>query len=670
MKKLITCYVASMILLSLCVFTLPVQAASIFENPKDINIVYIGGSITEGAGSNGKSNWVDIVGKYFCDTFGKENVTNHNVGIGGTGSDYGILRLQRDVIDKNPDMVFVEFTVNDMGKDTTRYLESIVLSLQKLEKVPYICFVHTTNATLQVSQENHSKVAEFYGLAQIDFQSRLKKELERTKKPISTYIGDGTHPTPEGYAVCGDEAVSRIKTGECYTKPVKQNKRLHSKSMSVNALFTPASSVMTRTGWQTVSDYITTVEDEGAVGSKLTHEFSGNVLAIEHRLHKNGGKYKVVIDGKTLATVSDFYRNNEGQLVLGYANFDLGQGKHTLEIEVVNQKDSASGGYMVGLYNIITNRGENDITKIDQNFDNGDISYISDTGATPAITWEWDGALGVDGTGAIKVTTATGLYGSSNGVAFNVAGLEKGRTYTLSASVKLDGMEKLLSDNVIFVFRLDGVDENGNLNGKNAIAKAVVEHAGLNNQEFVTVTTDFVFTGEGMLTSGKPVLCNNKGTFEVRVGDDNLSKVTGSKDIPLVYYIDNIKMIPGTKTGMETSQPEIQIIVDGVKVEADVPPVIVNDRTLVPVRAIFEALGATVTWDGTTRTVTAVRGADTVQLVIDSNILNKNGTEIEIDVPAKIMDDRTMVPARAVSESFGADVKWDGATRTVAITTK
>ena len=113
--------------------------------------------------------------------------------------------------------------------------------------------------------------------------------------------------------------------------------------------------------------------------------------------------------------------------------------------------------------------------------------------------------------------------------------------------------------------------------------------------------------------------------------------------------------------------PDIMVTVNKDILVFDQPPVIVNDRTLVPLRAIFEALGAVVEWDAETRTVTARRGDDTLSLVIDTNIINKNGTAIEIDVPAQIIGDRTMVPVRAISESLGASVDWNANTRTVII---
>ncbi len=116
---------------------------------------------------------------------------------------------------------------------------------------------------------------------------------------------------------------------------------------------------------------------------------------------------------------------------------------------------------------------------------------------------------------------------------------------------------------------------------------------------------------------------------------------------------------------------EILVRVDGEYVDFDQPPAIVNDRTLVPVRAIFEAMGIEVNWDPATRTVSANRANTAISMVIDSNIINKtiNGTAstVEIDVPAMILGDRTMVPARAIAESFGASVNWDGKTRTVIV---
>lgn len=118
------------------------------------------------------------------------------------------------------------------------------------------------------------------------------------------------------------------------------------------------------------------------------------------------------------------------------------------------------------------------------------------------------------------------------------------------------------------------------------------------------------------------------------------------------------------------AQNEIKVYVDEKQVEFDVKPIIYEERTLVPLRAIFEALGAEVTWNQDTKTASAVRGDDTVSITIDSKQLFKNNKAVELDVPAMIVDERTLVPVRAISESFDCDVQWDGNSQSVNITTK
>ena len=113
---------------------------------------------------------------------------------------------------------------------------------------------------------------------------------------------------------------------------------------------------------------------------------------------------------------------------------------------------------------------------------------------------------------------------------------------------------------------------------------------------------------------------------------------------------------------------EIKVMLDGKLLSFDVPPQIINGRTLVPLRVIFEALGASVSWDEASQSVGAVKGDTRVSLRIGSNLLVRNGSSVTMDVPPQLIDNRTMVPARAVAESFGAQVDWDSATQTVIIT--
>lgn len=121
----------------------------------------------------------------------------------------------------------------------------------------------------------------------------------------------------------------------------------------------------------------------------------------------------------------------------------------------------------------------------------------------------------------------------------------------------------------------------------------------------------------------------------------------------------------------DEEQP-ITVIYNGTEIEFDQPPVTMFDRTLVPMRAIFEAMGATVTWVEDTETILATKGDITIALQINNNTLFKNSgankESVELDVPAQLVGERTLVPVRAISEAFTATVGWDEATKTVTIT--
>lgn len=116
--------------------------------------------------------------------------------------------------------------------------------------------------------------------------------------------------------------------------------------------------------------------------------------------------------------------------------------------------------------------------------------------------------------------------------------------------------------------------------------------------------------------------------------------------------------------------PQVTFIVDGKVADCDVPPVIENGRTLVPVRALFESLDAKVGWDARTKKITILYGETEILLFADSVVAIVDNLYKELDVSAKIIDSRTMIPVRFVSETLKFDVKWDEKTRTVTVTTK
>ena len=117
------------------------------------------------------------------------------------------------------------------------------------------------------------------------------------------------------------------------------------------------------------------------------------------------------------------------------------------------------------------------------------------------------------------------------------------------------------------------------------------------------------------------------------------------------------------------AEPTITVTYDGSPIEFDQPPVIENGRTLVPLRAIFETLGATVEWDGETRSIAARKGGTIIRLTVDSTKATVNGEQVGLDVPAKVINDRTLVPVRFIADCFGVNVDWDQEALTVILTT-
>jgi hypothetical protein len=113
--------------------------------------------------------------------------------------------------------------------------------------------------------------------------------------------------------------------------------------------------------------------------------------------------------------------------------------------------------------------------------------------------------------------------------------------------------------------------------------------------------------------------------------------------------------------------------VNGESHTLDSPPVIKNNRTLLPIRAIIEALGGTVGWDPNEKKVTVTLGNTTLELWIGKSVAKVNGIDIPIDstnpkVVPEIINSRTMLPLRFVTENLGCDVQWDGTTKTITIT--
>lgn len=115
------------------------------------------------------------------------------------------------------------------------------------------------------------------------------------------------------------------------------------------------------------------------------------------------------------------------------------------------------------------------------------------------------------------------------------------------------------------------------------------------------------------------------------------------------------------------AENEISVFINGWYIDTDVPPIIKNDRTLVPVRAVSEALGYEVIWSEDTKQVVISNGGNSVILKIDSEKYLLNSEEKTLDAPARIVNDRTMVPLSLIMDCFGYETVWDESERRVDV---
>ncbi len=121
--------------------------------------------------------------------------------------------------------------------------------------------------------------------------------------------------------------------------------------------------------------------------------------------------------------------------------------------------------------------------------------------------------------------------------------------------------------------------------------------------------------------------------------------------------------------GAASAAENISVYIDGNILNTAREPYLEGDRTMVPMRSIFEALGCDVEWNEAAQSVTSKKGGRVIIMSIDSKVMYVDGGAVELDVPPRLVSDTTFVPLRAVSEALGCGVTWSDDTNSVFIVT-
>ncbi len=178
-----------------------------------VTIACIGGSITQGTISNGSSDsevgfkkcYADIFFEWWSTTYPDTEFEFINAGIGATDSYLGVHRVQKDVLDYNPDLVLVEFSVNDSNSTTakTNY-DNLVRAILKAENQPAVMLLFMGQTNGSNAQQQHVLVGFNYELPMVSYANVISEMMLNDLYTDKQLSGDVTHPSSLGHAITGE----------------------------------------------------------------------------------------------------------------------------------------------------------------------------------------------------------------------------------------------------------------------------------------------------------------------------------------------------------------------------------------------------------------------------------------------------------------------------------
>ena len=336
------------------------------KHDKKLTVGYFGGSITEGAGASKREFcWRELTAAWLRAQYPDCVINTIQGAIGGTRSNLGIFRLEKDLLSQNPDLVFIEFTVNDGCGDffeISADSETLVRKIYAWNPKAEIIYVHTSTKALSdriaaggeiTARTAHSTVMHYYGIPQIDMGEILRTRVIAEGGDWKKYTTDTVHPNDDGYtiyseAVCaflGEQLADRevqAPGDKTLPAPLWTDVRVHARLEDA--------SVCAGNGWTLTEQslcgryphYIEAKEP----GTALTFTFTGRRVGIYMMLAKDAGDIAYEIDGGETQTTRTWdhycksFNRAGGRLLCG----ELPYGEHTLTLRVADTKAEESEG--------------------------------------------------------------------------------------------------------------------------------------------------------------------------------------------------------------------------------------------------------------------------------------------------------------------------------------
>lgn len=323
------------------------------ESGKKVTIAVIGGSITQGTISNGTSDstvstkaaYTDTFFKWWKETFPSVEFNFVNAGIGATDSYLGVHRVQKDVLDKNPDLVLVEFSVNDWETDFyKKTYDNLIRRILLYKNNPAVMLLFMSQVNGDSSQNNDAYIGTKYELPMISYKNviiDMMKKAIYTKEQLS---GDTVHPSALGHAIAGEiiwkYLNSVYKDEDIYGKPSTFDKTAVTKDCYLDSEILDSTSIKPDSfgTFKTSNEFATFPNDwtclEGT--GDITFTISCKNLGIMYYCQTNGkgGQFDVYVDGKRVDTLNADFSGGWGNYAKTQECYTSDEtAKHTITIK-------------------------------------------------------------------------------------------------------------------------------------------------------------------------------------------------------------------------------------------------------------------------------------------------------------------------------------------------
>lgn len=283
------------------------------QNGEDVTLAYIGGSITEGGRTD--TCYVSRSYKYFADTFGTgNNVSLINAGLSGTSSVVGLMRAQNDILNANPDVIFIEFSVNDHPEEIYKKgYESLVKKCLSQPNDPAVILIINRAKGGYSMQEQMAAIGENYGLPIISMDNALTNAFNSGLLTKDDYYTDEYHPHENGNALISDsiayfyrQALKTVNKSDSYTIPSKTVYGTEYSTGSIVPLselkdFNAGSFVQTNSGYATLPYTLKHNAGGGNVPVTFTAQGKGVFIVYSAKDDTSFGSVNVTVNGKTSA---------------------------------------------------------------------------------------------------------------------------------------------------------------------------------------------------------------------------------------------------------------------------------------------------------------------------------------------------------------------------------